>query len=197
MRRNIGATRGIRFPPRPGRVWWNGLLLFMGLVLLCRERPAFSDRLGDFHRLRVFSHHAGTAATARCARRAGCYLAASHAGTLCLFAFFALLAARTGSWELGPMRDHPELAPLFWLALGGLWPEGGHFSAAHLAALGARQRAEPRFGACSPGVTHQNGHLRLVRFSGWLPVPAAAGWTVAALGVVSAVLGVVVRAGAA
>src|SRR3990172_7787156 len=30
----------------------------------------------------------------------------------------------------------------------------------------------------------------MVRFSGWLPVPAAAGWTVAALGVVSAVLGV-------
>jgi hydrogenase-4 component B len=34
------------------------------------------------------------------------------------------------------------------------------------------------------------GIYGLVRFSGWLPVPPAAGWSVAALGVVSAVLGV-------
>ena len=45
------------------------------------------------------------------------YLAASHAGTICLFAFFTTLAARTGSWDLGPMREHAGLAPLFWLAL--------------------------------------------------------------------------------
>ena len=36
------------------------------------------------------------------------YLAASHVATLCLFAFFTILAARTGSWELGPMRDGPD-----------------------------------------------------------------------------------------
>ena len=39
------------------------------------------------------------------------------------------------------------------------------------------------------------GIYGLIRFSGWLPVPAAAGWTIAALGVVSAVLGVVFALG--
>jgi hydrogenase-4 component B len=39
------------------------------------------------------------------------YLAASHAGTVCLFAFFSSLAARTGSWELGPMREQAALRP--------------------------------------------------------------------------------------
>ena len=47
------------------------------------------------------------------------YLAASHVAVLFLFAFFAALAARTGSWELGPARERTELAPLFWLALVG------------------------------------------------------------------------------
>src|SRR6185295_17155857 len=40
------------------------------------------------------------------------------------------------------------------------------------------------------GVTIKMGIYGLVRFSGWLPVPPAAGWSVVVLGVVSAVLGV-------
>ncbi len=41
------------------------------------------------------------------------------------------------------MRDRPDLAPLFWLALFGFGVKAGFFPAAHLAALGARQRPEP------------------------------------------------------
>jgi hydrogenase-4 component B len=40
------------------------------------------------------------------------------------------------------------------------------------------------------GVTLKMGIYGLLRFSGWLPVPAGAGWVVAVLGVISAVLGV-------
>ena len=117
------------------------------------------------------------------------YLAASHAGTLCLFAFFTTLAARTGSWELGPMREHAELAPLFWLALFGFGLKAGLFPL-HIWLPSAHANAPSHVSAMMSGVTLKMGIYGLVRFSGWLPMPAGAGWVVAALGVASAVLGV-------
>ena len=117
------------------------------------------------------------------------YLAASHASTLCLFAFFGTLAARTGSWDIGPMRDHAELAPLFWLALFGFGLKAGLFPL-HVWLPSAHANAPSHVSAIMSGVTLKMGIYGLVRFSGWLPVPVAAGWLVAAFGVVSAVLGV-------
>ena len=117
------------------------------------------------------------------------YLAASHAATLALFAFFTLLAARTGSWELGPMRDHPELAPLFWLALFGFGVKAGLFPL-HIWLPSAHANAPSHVSAMLSGVTLKMGIYGLVRFSGWLPLPDGAGWVVALLGVASAVLGV-------
>ena len=109
--------------------------------------------------------------------------------TLCLFAFFATLAARTGSWELGPMRDSAELAPLFWLALFGFGLKAGLFPL-HIWLPSAHANAPSHVSAILSGVTIKMGIYGLVRFSGWLPVPPGAGWVVAALGVTSAVLGV-------
>ena len=92
-------------------------------------------------------------------RRAGFTWPHRIPATLCLFAFFATLAARTGSWELGPMHDQAGaraavLAGAFCLRL-----ESRIVSAAHLAALGARQCAEPCLGhPVRRG--HQDGHLR-------------------------------------
>ena len=40
------------------------------------------------------------------------------------------------------------------------------------------------------GMTIKMGIYGLVRFSGWLPLPSAAGWVIVVLGVASAVLGV-------
>jgi hydrogenase-4 component B len=117
------------------------------------------------------------------------YFAASHAGTLCLFAFFALLAARTGGWDLGPLRDRTDLAPLFWLALVGFSIKAGVFPL-HIWLPSAHANAPSHVSALLSGVTIKLGIYGLVRFSGWLPVPDAAGWVVAALGVTSAVLGV-------
>jgi hydrogenase-4 component B len=117
------------------------------------------------------------------------YLAASHAGTLCLFAFFALLAARTGSWELGPLRDHPGLAPLFWVALAGFGVKAGLFPL-HIWLPSAHANAPSHVSALLSGMALKVGIYGIVRFSGWLPVPAGAGWVVAGLGVASAVLGV-------
>ena len=171
-----------------GRAWWIGLLGCMGLVLLSAN---------GLHFLMVWELYTVSAyflitreRQKREVRAAGwLYLAASHAGTLCLFAFFALLAARTGGWELGPLRDRADLAPLFWLALAGFGLKAGMFPL-HIWLPSAHANAPSHVSAILSGVTLKMGIYGLVRFSGWLPVPAAAGWIVAALGVVSAVLGV-------
>lgn len=173
---------------RSGRAWLTALLAFMGFVLLSAN---------GLHFLIGWELYTGAAyflitreRQKREVRAAGwLYLAASHAGTLCLFAFFALLAARTGGWELGPMRDRTDLAPLFWLALAGFGLKAGMFPL-HIWLPSAHANAPSHVSAILSGVTLKMGIYGLVRFSGWLPVPEAAGWTVAVLGVVSAVLGV-------
>src|ERR1039457_3892194 len=109
-----------------GRAWWNGFFIGMGFVLLSANGLHF---LIAWEIYTVCAYFLITLERQkREVRAAGwLYLAASHVGTLCLFAFFALLAARTGGWELGPLRDHPELAPLFWLALAGFRLKAGIF----------------------------------------------------------------------
>ncbi len=171
-----------------GRAWWSGLLGCMGLVLVAANGLHF---LLAWEIYTVCGYFLITRERQkRSVRAAGwLYFAASHAGTLCLFAFFALLAARTGGWELGPMRDRPDLAPLFWLALVGFGLKAGMFPL-HIWLPSAHSNAPSHVSAILSGVTLKIGIYGLVRFSGWLPMPAAAGWTVATLGVVSAVLGV-------
>jgi hydrogenase-4 component B len=117
------------------------------------------------------------------------YLAASHAGTLCLFAFFSLLAARTGSWDLGPMREHAGLAPLFWLALFGFGIKAGFFPL-HIWLPSAHANAPSHVSAIMSGVAINMGLYGIVRFAGWLPVPPEAGWVVIGIGAISAVLGI-------
>jgi hydrogenase-4 component B len=171
-----------------GRVWWSGLLLSMGLVLTVSNGLHF---LIAWELFAVCSYFLITLDRQRReVREAGwLYLVASHVGTLSLFAFFGTLAARTGSWEIGPMREHAELAPLFWLALFGFGLKAGLFPL-HIWLPSAHANAPSHVSAMMSGVTIKLGIYGLVRFSGWLPMPTGAGWVVAALGVVSAVLGV-------
>ncbi len=173
---------------KSGRAWWNAMIAFMALVLLAAN---------GLHFLIVWELFAVSAfflitreRHRREVRNAGwLYLVASHVGTLCLFGFFAAMAARTGSWELGPMRDRVDLAPLFWLALAGFGLKAGLFPL-HIWLPSAHANAPSHVSAILSGVAIKMGIYGLVRFSGWLPVPEAAAWTVAILGVVSAVLGV-------
>ncbi len=171
-----------------GRAWWNGLFLGMAFVLVSANGLHF---LIAWEIYTVCAYFLITLERQkREVRNAGwLYLAASHVGTLFLFAFFALLAARTGGWELGPLRDHPDLAPLFWLALAGFGLKAGIFPL-HIWLPSAHANAPSHVSAVLSGVTIKMGIYGIVRFSGWLPTPHAAGWTVAALGVISAVLGV-------
>lgn len=171
-----------------GRGWWCGLLLSMGLVLLT------SNGLHFLIAWEAFAVSAFFLITLdrrqRQVRAAGwLYLAASHAGTLCLFAFFATLAARTGSWDLGPMRGQTHLSPLFWLALAGFGVKAGLFPL-HIWLPPAHANAPSHVSAILSGVAIKMGVYGLVRFSGWLPVPATAGWVVLGLGATSALLGI-------
>ena len=171
-----------------GRRWWSALLLCMGLVLLCSNGLHFLIAWELFALCAYFLITLD--GQRREVRAAGwLYLAASHAGTLALFAFFSLLAARTGSWDLGPMREQAELAPLFWLALFGFGVKAGLFPL-HIWLPSAHANAPSHVSAILSGVAIKMGIYGIVRFSGWLPTPPAAGWVVTALGVVSAVLGV-------
>lgn len=171
-----------------GRGWWSLLLLSLGAVLLTTNGLHF---LIAWELFTVSAYFLVTLDRSRAEVRAAgwLYLGASHAATLALFAFFTLLAARTGSWELGPMRDHPDLAPLFWLALFGFGLKAGVFPL-HVWLPSAHANAPSHVSAILSGVTIKLGIFGLVRFSGWLPMPAGAGWVVAGLGVASAVLGV-------
>jgi hydrogenase-4 component B len=173
---------------RAGRMWWNALMLSLLLVL---------TTLNGLHFLiawELFSVSAYFLVTmdrrSPEVRAAGwLYLGASHVAAVCLFAFFGALAARTGSWELGDMRGHSGLAPLFWLALAGFGLKAGLFPL-HVWLPSAHANAPSHVSAILSGVTLKVGVYGLVRFSGWLPMPHSAGWVVAALGVASAVLGV-------
>jgi hydrogenase-4 component B len=170
-----------------GRRWWNGFLLFMGLVLQCANGLHF---LMAWEIYSVCTYFLITLdRQKREVRQAGwLYLAAAHVSTLCLCAFFALLASHTGTWELGPLHERTDLAPLFWLALAGFGLKAGIFPL-HIWLPSAHANAPSHVSAILSGVTLKLGIYGILRFSGWLPTPEAAGWVVAALGTVSAVLG--------
>jgi len=171
-----------------GRAWWSALLVSMGLVLTVSNGLHF---LVAWELFAICGYFLITLDRERSGVRAAgwLYLAASHAGTMCLFAFFATLASRTGSWELGPMREHAELAPLFWLALFGFGMKAGFFPL-HIWLPSAHANAPSHVSAIMSGVAIKMGIYGIVRFSGWLPVPPAAGWVVIGLGALSALLGI-------
>ena len=176
-----------------GRFWWNALLLCMSLLLLNSNGLHF---LICWELFTICAYFLITLdGQKREVRKAGwLYLAASHTGTLALFAFFSLLASGTGSWDLGPMRDRPEFAPLFWLALFGFGLKAGLFPL-HIWLPSAHANAPSHVSAILSGVAIKMGIYGIVRFSGWISTSSSAGWVVVVLGVESAVLGVVFALG--
>jgi len=171
-----------------GRIAWTSVMLCIVLVLLARNGLHFllAWELFTLSAFFLISLERDKFEV----RRAGwLYLAASHTASLCLFAFFAALAAHRGNWDLGPMRDDTAVAPFFWLALFGFGVKAGLFPL-HIWLPSAHANAPSHVSALMSGMTIKMGIYGLVRFSGWMPLPPAAGWVIAALGIVSAVLGV-------
>jgi len=171
-----------------GRAWWSAMLLSMGLVLTVSNGLHFLIAWELFALCGYFLITLD--GVRREVRSAGwLYLVASHTGTVLLFAFFSTLAARTGGWDLGAMREQHGLAPLFWLALGGFGVKAGFFPV-HIWLPSAHANAPSHVSAIMSGVAIKMGIYGIVRFSGWLPVPGAAGWVVMGLGGTSALLGI-------
>ncbi|TAN39002.1 MAG: NADH-quinone oxidoreductase subunit H [Verrucomicrobia bacterium] len=173
---------------RTGRFWWSLMLFSLGFVLLASNGLHFLIAWELFTLSAYFLITLNRQCSA--VQAAGwLYIGASHAATLALFAFFTLLAVHVGSWDLGPMQEHTELAPLFWLGLFGFGLKAGLFPL-HIWLPSAHANAPSHVSAMLSGVTLKLGIYGLMRFSGWLPLPDGAGWVVAVLGVTSAVLGV-------
>jgi hydrogenase-4 component B len=173
---------------RVGRVWWGMLLLSQGFVLLASHGLHF---LVGWELFTLSSYFLITLDRSRRDTRAAgwLYLAVSHVAVLALFVFFTALAARSGSWDLGPMHRARDVAPLFWLALFGFGIKAGVFPL-HVWLPSAHANAPSHVSAILSGATIKLGIYGLVRFSGWLPLPVGASWVVVTLGVLSAVLGV-------
>jgi hydrogenase-4 component B len=172
-----------------GRIWWSALLLSLQGVLLSANGLHF---LIAWEIFTVSAYFLVTLDRQKAEVRAAgwLYLGASHVGTVCLFAFFCALAARTGSWELDAMaHDQAGLAPLFWLALIGFGLKSGAFPL-HVWLPSAHANAPSHVSAMLSGVTIKMGIYGLIRASRWVEAPASAGWIIVALGVTSAVLGV-------
>ncbi len=173
---------------RVGRIAWNVLLTGLALVMLSTNALHFLLAWESFTLAAYFLVTLDRQSPE--VRAAGwLYLGASHVAVLFLFAFFALLGAQTGTWELGPWRDRPDLAPLFWLALVAFGLKAGLFPL-HVWLPSAHANAPSHVSALLSGVTLKIGIYGLFRFSGWLSMPPEAGWVLLVLGLASAVLGV-------
>ncbi len=128
-------------------------------------------------------------------RKAGwLYLLATHAGTLCLFAMFALLRAATGSFALRPLVTGEAgigvTSVIFVLGLIGFGLKAG-IVPLHVWLPPAHAAAPSHVSALMSGVVIKAGVYGLVRLTSLLPdSPASWGALLLVLGAVSGVLGV-------
>jgi hypothetical protein len=165
----------------------------MALVTIARDGMLFPDRVGADGPRRLFSRPPA-ADDRREVRRAGwIYLIATHLGTLCLFAMFALWHRRDPVVRLGRAFPRPYPAPtaaaLFTLALVASASSRGD-AASRLAAGRARQRPQPRFRRDVRSHA-QDGVYGIVRTTAPAAgCPALAGYALLAAGAISSVAGI-------
>ncbi len=127
-------------------------------------------------------------------RRAGyIYLAATHTGTLALFALFTLLGEGTGSFAFpaAGALALPHLAtPIFLLALFGFGLKAG-IMPLHIWLPGAHAAAPSHVSALLSGVMLKMGIYGIVRLTSFFAdIPPWWGVTLLLLGIISGVIGV-------
>ena len=122
------------------------------------------------------------------------YLAATHAGTLCLFGLFALLRGATGSFELAPLpaglAGGGFGAAIFLLTVAGFGVKAG-IMPLHVWLPGAHSAAPSHVSAVMSGVLIKIGVYGIIRVLFLVPDPPPWwGGALLAIGAVSGVLGV-------
>jgi hydrogenase-4 component B len=134
------------------------------------------------------------------ARRASwIYLVATHVGTLCLLALFALLRRASGSFQLRPLEAEEAglgmVSFIFLLALVGFGLKAG-IMPLHVWLPDAHAAAPSHVSAMLSGMVIKMGIYGLIRITGLLPHPPASwGGLLLLLGAISGVLGVVFALG--
>ena len=126
-------------------------------------------------------------------RAAWTYLVATHTGTLCLVAFFALVARATGSFDLWPSLPGDVrggfATAAFALGIVGFGLKAG-LVPLHVWLPGAHANAPSHVSALLSGVLLKTGVYGIVRVCGLLPEPPLWwGGALLGIGVLSAVLG--------
>ena len=122
------------------------------------------------------------------------YLVATHVGTLCLFALFALLRFATGSFDLWPVAPG-AMAPwiattVFVLGLIGFGLKAG-IMPLHIWLPGAHANAPSHVSAILSGVLLKTGVYGLIRVVAFVPQPPLWwGETLLVLGALSGVAGI-------
>ena len=127
-------------------------------------------------------------------RAAWVYLVATHAGTACLFAAFALLRAGSGSFEIQRVALSPSASVVFVLGVVGFGMKAG-IVPLHFWLPAAHANAPSHVSALMSGVMLKAGVYGILRFSSLVDAPPLWwGLLVAGLGAVSAVSGIAMAA---
>lgn len=197
----LGSIYGLEYwapASHPGngrklRVFWGLMTAGMMLVVLARDAVGF---LVAWEVMAIAAYFlVATEDTRPRARRAGWhYLVATHVGTLCLFAMFALLRVVHGSFELwltaSPETPAGLLTGVFVLGMVGFGIKAG-IMPLHVWLPNAHANAPSHVSAFLSGVLLKAGVYGIVRLTTVLPHPPAWwGWVILSAGAVSAVLGI-------
>ena len=163
----------------------------MALVVIARDGMLF---LIAWEVMALAAYFAATAEDDKPeVRRAGwIYLIATHIGTLCLLAMFALWRHATGSfaWDAGHVLQAEDATALFVLALIGFGFKAG-LMPLHVWLPGAHANAPSHVSAVMSGVMLKMGIYGIVRMT--LLLPTGASWwgpVLLAVGAVSSVAGI-------
>ena len=163
----------------------------MALVVIARDGLLF---LIAWEVMAISAYFAATAADGNAeVRRAGwVYLVATHAGTLCLIAMFALWRRATGSFALDPATviSTQAIGALFLLALVGFGFKAG-LMPLHVWLPGAHANAPSHVSAVMSGVMIKMGVYGIIRVAGLLPsAPDWSGVVLLAAGAVTGIAGI-------
>ncbi len=163
----------------------------MAMVAIARDGMLF---LIAWELMALAAYFAATADDGPETRRAGwIYLIATHIGTLCLFAMFALWRRSTGAFALlqAPALPPEAAGAIFVLALVGFGFKAG-LVPLHVWLPGAHANAPSHVSAVMSGVMLKMGVYGILRMASLMPQPPAWwGGTLMAAGAATGVAGIV------